>query len=95
MRLLLNLLINRRYTMRDIGKIDKRISQIEYYSVLSFLEAEAQNKQILDASNDPRWKSGYLVDAFNNTRMSDSGSSEYIAAVDIPNRTLRAPFATR
>ena len=85
---------NRRYTMRDIGKIDKRISQIEYYSVLSFLEAEAQNKQILDANNDPRWKSGYLVDAFNNSRMSDSGSSEYLAAIDIPNRTLRAPFAT-
>ena len=45
---------NRRYTMRDIGRIDKRIAQIEYYSVLSFLEAEAQNKQILDGSNNPR-----------------------------------------
>ena len=79
--------------MRDIGRIDKRISQIEYYSVLSFLEAEAQNKQILDGSNNPRFKSGYLVDAFSNTRMSNSGSSEYRASIDIPNRILRPPFA--
>ena len=85
---------NRRYTMRDIGRIDKRISQIEYYSVLSFLEAEAQNKQILDGSNDPRWKSGFLVDAFTNTRMSNSSSVEYKAAVDIQNRILRPGFAS-
>jgi hypothetical protein len=84
---------NRRYTMRDIGKIDKRINQIEYYSVLSFLEAEAQNKQILDSSNAPRWKSGYLVDAFANTRMSRSDSPEYRASVDINKRILRPGFA--
>ena len=83
---------NRRYTMRDIGKIDKRINQIEYYSVLSFLEAEAQNKQILDSNNDSRWKSGFLVDAFSNTRMSNSSSVEYRAAVDIKNRILRPGF---
>ena len=84
---------NRRYTMRDIGKIDKRINQIEYYSVLSFLEAEAQNKQILDGSNNPRWKAGYLVDAFAHTGMSNSASPEYRASVDIKNRVLRPAFA--
>ena len=84
---------NRRYTMRDIGRIDKRINQIEYYSVLSFLEAEAQNKQILDGSNNPRWKAGYLVDAFAHTGMSNSASVEYRASVDIKNRELRPAFA--
>jgi len=83
----------RRYTMRDIGRIDNRLSQVEYYSVLNFLETEAQNKQILDTSNNPRWKSGYLVDGFSNTRMSKSWSPEYRAAIDIPNRTLRPAFA--
>ena len=83
----------RRYTMRDIGQIEKRINQIEYYSVLSFLEAEAQNTQVLDTSNNSRWKSGYLVDAFSNTRMSRSNSPEYKAAVDLRARTLRPPFA--
>ena len=83
----------RRYTMRDIGKIEKRMNQIEYYSVLSFLEAEAQNKQILDGSNNPRWKSGYLVDSFANTRMSRATSPEYKASVDLKTRTLRPPFS--
>ena len=83
----------RRYTMRDIGRIDKRLNQVEYYSVLNFLETEAQNKQILDDANNPRWKSGYLVDGFANTRMSRSSSPEYKASVDIRNRTLRPPFA--
>ena len=83
----------RRYTMRDIGAIEKRIHQIEYYSVLSFLEAEAQNKQIIDTGNVARWKSGYMVDAFSNTRMSNSASPEYRASVDIAKRTLRPPFS--
>jgi hypothetical protein len=86
---------NRRYTMRDIGRIDKRITQIEYYSVLSFLEAEAQNKQIIDgASSLQRFKSGYLVDAFSNTRMSNSSSPEYRASIDLRNRVLRPGFAS-
>jgi len=83
----------KRYTMRDIGHLDKRVGQVEYYAALNFLETEAQNTQILDTNNNPRWKSGYLVDGFANTRMSKSWSPEYRAAVDIPNRTLRAPFS--
>ena len=84
---------NRRYTMRDIGRIDKRIGQVEYYAVLSFLEAEAQNKQILDGSNNPRWKSGYLVDGFAHTGVANAASTEYRAAIDIVNRELRPGFA--
>jgi len=85
----------RRYTMRDIGRIEKRLNQVEYYSVLSFLEVEAQNKQILDTASpyNSRWKSGYMVDAFSNTRMSNSASAEYRASVDINKRTLRPPFS--
>ena len=85
----------RRYTMRDIGHLDTRIGQVEYYAALNFLETEAQNKQILDTSSpySLRWKSGYLVDGFANTRMSKSWSPEYRASVDIPNRTLRPSFS--
>jgi len=83
----------RRYTMRDIGHIDRRVGQVEYYTALNFLETEAQNKQILDTDNNPRWKAGYIVDGFANTRMSDAGSTEYKASVDIENRTLRPSFS--
>jgi hypothetical protein len=33
---------NRRYTMRDIGNLETRIKNIEYYTQLSLLEADAQ-----------------------------------------------------
>ena len=31
---------NRRYTMKDIGKLESRINNIEYYTSLSLLEKE-------------------------------------------------------
>ena len=34
---------NRRYTMRDIGRLEKRIENIEYYTQLSLLETQTQN----------------------------------------------------
>ena len=52
---------NRRYTMRDIGAIDKRVENLEYYTSLSLLEQSAVNKQdltILDSTNLPRFKNG-------------------------------------
>jgi len=85
----------RRYTMRDIGRIDTRLNQVEYYTALNFLETEAQNTQILDTASpyNPRWKAGYLVDGFANTRMSRNDSAEFRASVDIANRTLRPGFS--
>ena len=62
-------------------------------TALNFLETEAENKQILDGSNNPRLKAGYMVDGFANTRMSRSDSAEYRASVDIPHRCLRPSFA--
>ena len=36
---------NRRYTMKDIGALDTRISNLEYYTSLSLLEQDAINLQ--------------------------------------------------
>jgi hypothetical protein len=38
---------NKRYTMRDIGALDTRIQQLEYYSALSKLESQTVNEKIL------------------------------------------------
>lgn len=38
---------NKRYTMKDIGALDSRIQQLEYYSALSQLEAQTVNEKIL------------------------------------------------
>ena len=50
---------NKRYTMRDIGKLEKRIDTLEYYTSLSLLESEAQSKEIVDPITQlTRLKSG-------------------------------------
>ena len=86
---------NRRYTMKDIGSLDKRIGNLEYYTSLSLLEQSALNKQdltILDSTNLPRFKNGIVVDSFKGHSVADVGSSEYEAAIDPVNQELRASF---
>ena len=38
---------NRRYTMRDIGKLEKRIANLEDYTTLSLLEQQTSNMDIV------------------------------------------------
>ena len=55
---------NRRYTMRDIGRLENRIKNLEYYTQLTLLEADAQSLQIQDADGFDRFKNGFVVDNF-------------------------------
>jgi len=83
---------NRRYTMRDIGTLDTRIGNLEYYTSLSLLEQDALNKQdltILDTTNLPRFKNGIIVDSFKGHSVADITSSEYQAAIDPKYQELR------
>lgn len=57
---------NRRYTMRDIGKLEKRINNLEYYTQLSLLEKQAKDTSIPDASNYEKFKNGFAVDPFTS-----------------------------
>ena len=62
----LSLIDNRRYTMRDIGKIDDRVSNLEEVTSLSLLEVNAQTLQIQDALGRSRFKTGFFVDSFRD-----------------------------
>jgi Domain of unknown function (DUF4815) len=55
---------NRRYTMRDIGSIQRRIDRLEYYTSLSMLEQSTANMTISGAGGVDRFKNGILVDDF-------------------------------
>jgi hypothetical protein len=57
---------NKRYTMRDIGRLEKRINNLEYYTQLSLLEKQAKDTSIPDASNFEKFKNGFIVDAFTS-----------------------------
>jgi hypothetical protein len=74
---------NRRYTMRDIGIIDKKIARLEYYTTLSLLEASAKTLIIKDDTGAERFKNGFIVDPFRGFGVSDTKSLEYKAAIDI------------
>ena len=52
---------NRRFTMRDIGRIQKRVENIEYYTQLSLLESDAKGMQIQDADGFDRFKNGIIA----------------------------------
>ena len=80
---------NRRYTMRDIGGLHKRIENIEYYTQLSLLEANAQSLQIQDADGFDRFKNGFIVDNFTGHNIGDVSDSDYSVSMDMAQGELR------
>jgi hypothetical protein len=83
---------NRRYTMRDIGRIERRVQNVEYYTQLSLLEAEAQNMQIQDADGFDRFKNGIIVDNFTGHGIADVTDSNYSVSMDTAKGQLRPAF---
>lgn len=57
---------NKRYTMRDIGTLERRIENIEYYTQLTLLEKQAKDSSIIDGSNLEKFKNGFFVDPFTS-----------------------------
>jgi hypothetical protein len=80
---------NRRYTMRDIGKLEKRIERLEYYTTLSVLEQQALNMQVKDEIGFDRFKSGFLVDNFESHRTGNLTSLDYQCSIDSQQAVLR------
>ena len=83
---------NRRYTMRDIGKLEKRIENVEYYTQLSLLETSAQGLQIQDANGFDRFKNGFVVDNFTGHSVGDAGNLDYKVSMDYANGEMRPTF---
>ena len=86
---------NRRYTMRDIGGLEKRISNLEYYTSLSLLEKDTKATAIKDATTGlDRFKNGFVVDDFTGHGVGDVKSEDYNVSIDKKNRTLRPAHFT-
>lgn len=86
---------NKRYTMRDIGKLDSRISNLEYFASLSILEENAKNQTVLDDLGNDMYKSGILVDSFIGHNVGDLTNSSYNCSIDNMDRYLRAPIESQ
>lgn len=85
---------NRRYTMRDIGKLEKRVLNLEYYTTLSLLEKETAEMSIPDdATGLDRFKNGFIVDSFVGHGIGDVSNPDYSCSIDVDNGEMRPEFA--
>ena len=81
----------RRYTMKDIDKLNKRLTSVEYYSSLSLLETATKDLSIKNSVTGlERFKNGIFVDNFDddagtNTNEGGTGSD--------PDETSKKPYA--
>jgi hypothetical protein len=86
---------NKRYTMRDVGKLEKRIQNLEYYTSLSLLEQETDAMRVRDANGLDRFKNGFVVDGFSNAGIGDRKSADFTCSIDTATGQLRPHFSVR
>jgi hypothetical protein len=86
---------NRRYTMRDIGRIDTRVRNLETLTSLTLLEQSAVNMSIVDALGFDRFKSGIFADPLKGHNLADIESNEYRIAMDQTVGGGRCPFESK
>ncbi len=86
---------NRRYTMRDIGKIEDRVNRLEYYTSLNLLEKQAADTSILDDNGLDRFKNGILVDPFIGFNVADVNNSDLKTAINRQDKFATAEIDLR
>ena len=65
---------NRRFTMRDIGKLEDRIENLEDLTSLTMLELNAKTIEVTDANGLDRFKTGFVVSDFRDKSIMDQDS---------------------
>ena len=86
---------NRRYTMRDIGKIETRVRNLEYYSSLSLLEKMTSDAKILDDNTQAdRFKNGIVVDEFKSHGVGNPRDPGYAVSIEPEVGILRPSFSS-
>ena len=85
---------NKRYTMRDIGLIEKRVENLEYYTSLSLLEQQTEARTITNEAGADIFKNGILVDSFRGHGVGDVLNADYKCSIDPENGHLRPPFTS-
>lgn len=86
---------NKRYTMRDIGKIEKRVENLEYYVTLNNLEKSAVDLPIRDVDGLNRTKYGIFADTFVGHSLGNSNLVDYMCAMDYKQGWLQCKSKTK
>ena len=83
---------NRRYTMRDIGKIEDRVENLETLTSLSILELSTKTLQVQDSNGFDRFKTGFFVDDFADNTFLDISDPDCNVDVDRNLQELNTPI---
>ena len=90
-----SLVQHKRYTMKDISRLEDRLSNVEYYTSLSLLETDTQNLTIRDTTTKlDRFKCGFFVDNFRSYNGGEITNRDYKSSIDIANGLLRPTHYT-
>ena len=84
----IKLLKNKRFTMRDVAKMNERLERLEYFTALSFLEKQATDTTELDADGLDRFKNGIIVDPFAGWAVASTSPDGQYCAIDKKNKFL-------
>ena len=79
---------HKRFTMRDIKRLEDRIKNLEYYTTLSLLEINTSNMFVPDSDGLNRFKSGFFVDNFASF-IAQEDHAPINNAIDRKNNELR------
>lgn len=82
------------YKMKDIENIEKKVDSLRYYVLLSSLEAETNNLNIVDENGLTRFKNGIIVDPFNDLGIANLENTEFNAAIDFTEKSLTPAVKT-
>jgi hypothetical protein len=82
------------YRMKDIENIEKKVDNLRYYVLLSALESETKNLNIVDENGLTRFKNGIIVDPFNDLSIADVENPEYNAAINFTEKSLMPAVKT-
>mgnify|MGYP001222447054 FL=1 len=83
---------HKRFTMKDIGVLENRVSKLEEFASLSALEIDTRHFQVLDSAGNDRTKAGFVVDNFVDHTRSATFLPDYRAAIDPIDKCLRPAF---
>ncbi|CAB5221893.1 Domain of unknown function DUF4815 [uncultured Caudovirales phage] len=82
----------KRYTMKDIGKLENRIKNLEYYTTLSLLELDTAVFSVKDSFGLDRYKNGFIVDSFRGHGVGDIRNSDYNISMDFEEGKLKPAY---
>lgn len=86
---------SKRYTMEEIGKLDKRMDEMEVFAKLSLSETELESRSLkrAAAATEPL-KTSILVDEFYGHSVADVVDRDFSCSIDFERGEMRPFFET-